>query len=113
MHRHSQLLTGYVPHGLLQAAYRAIKVHGAAPAGDVVVGHLGEVLDVERVPAHQVALQLIDMSHYLKVPVRLGVTLPPTVDAFVGIKFDEAQVLPNSRMGEEGGHSGDFQLMSP
>ena len=53
------------------------------------------------------------MSHYLKVPVRLGVTLPPTVDAFVGVKFDEAQVLPNSRMGEEGGHSGDFQWMSP
>jgi hypothetical protein len=35
------------------------------------------------------------------------------VDAFVGVKFDEAQVLPNSRMGEEGGHSGDFQWMSP
>ena len=34
------------------------------------------------------------MGHNLHVPVRLGVTLSPTVDAFVGINFDEAQGFP-------------------
>jgi hypothetical protein len=52
----SQFLAGYVPHRLLKTAYRAIKIHRPAPAGDVVVGHLGEMFDVERVAAHQVAL---------------------------------------------------------
>ena len=83
------------------------------PYGDVIVGHLGEVLDVDENAAHQVAFELVNMGNNLQVPVRLGVALSPTVDALVGVYLYEAQILPGPWMGEESGHAGDFHRWPP
>ena len=113
VHRSSQGLAGYVPHGLLQTADGAPEVHRAPAARKIIVGYLGKVLDVHRVPPDQVTLQLVHVGRHLQVAVRLRIAFSPAVDTLVGINLDEAKVFASARMREEGIDSRNLHSPSP
>ena len=81
-----------------------MQVHRSPPGGEVIVGHLQEMLDVGRIAADEVSRQLIDMGRDLGIPVFLRVALTPTVYALIGVHPDEAEVLAPTRTGQKGSY---------
>ena len=100
-------LAGEVPHGLLDAGDGGVVVHGAAAGGEVVVGGVGELLDLRGVPTDHVALELVEVRGDLGVAVGLGVALAPTVETVGGFETDEEEVLASAGVGEDVSEAGD------
>jgi len=67
-----------VPQRRLDAGDGAVEFERAAPLGEIVVEHGGEVLDPERIAAHQIAAHLLDMGDHLRDPGRTGYRLRPS-----------------------------------
>ena len=93
VHRHARPLAGQVPERLLDPTDRAVEVHRPAAIAEVVVDRVGERLDLARVPADHVALQLVQMRPNLHIAVRLRVALAPAVQAVLRLEPHEDQVL--------------------
>ena len=58
-----------------------------------MIGHVGEMLDVEWVASSEVTAQLLDVRGDGLVAVGLGVALTPAVDAAISLDLDEKPVL--------------------
>ena len=105
----TQLLSGDVPEGLLDAAEGTVEVHAAAPRREVVVGDLHEVFDIHGIAANQVSLELVDVCRYLDVSIGPSVALTPAVYPVVGVYLDETQVLSTTGENQSGFYISDFQ----
>ena len=105
----TELLTHDVPQRLLDAAQGGVELHRAASSGEVIVGHLGEVLDVRRAATDEVSAQLLYMRRHLQVSVQLGIALPPAVNPLIRLDFDKTEVFSCAGVYEEGLDAGYFQ----
>ena len=75
-------------------------IHRAAPPGEIVIRHLNEMLDVRGIPADEIALDLVNMRRYLRIPIRLRIALPPAVYPLIRVYLHKAQVLRPPRMNQ-------------
>ena len=90
-----------VPQGLLEAADGAVQIHRPALGGEIGIGHVREVLDVERAAVDQVAPQLLDVSLDGSIAIQLRVALTPAVQAAVGFELDEEPALVGAGIDEK------------
>src|SRR5262249_58469542 len=112
VHRLADGLAGDVPARLLEAADGRVQIHRAAPAAEVRVRPIREVLDVERARADQVARQGVDVGLDGPVAVDLGVALAPAVEPGVGLDADEEPLLVRARVDEERADARDLHRAS-
>jgi len=61
-----------VPERLLDAGERRIELERAAPDREVLIGHLGDVLDLERIAPDNVAADLLDQGQDRSVAIVLA-----------------------------------------
>ena len=114
MDRHACDLSSDVPHRLLDTTESAPQVHRAPPTSEVVISDLHEVLDVPRVAPYQVALQLVNVSGYLGVSIRLRVRLTPAIYALIGLDLHKAKVFaPTTGVGQKMLYVRYFHLLPP
>src|SRR5262249_48922718 len=111
-HRHAEPLAGEIPECLLEPAHCAPEVHGAALAGEVVVGPVREVADLSGVAADEVARELPDVRDDRLVAVGLRVALAPAAEPVGGLDLHEEPVLPVTRMNDERRDARDLHALS-
>ncbi len=101
-----------VPQGLLEAADGAVQIHRPALGGEIGIGHVREVLDVERAAVDQVAPELLDVGLDGSIAVQLRVALAPAVQAIVGFELDEEPALVGAGIDEKRPDGFDFHGLS-
>ena len=108
--RGAELLADDIPERDLDSAEGAIGLHGAAFDENVVVHHVGKVLDVEWIATDEELAHPIDVGRYGRLAVGLGVGLAPAGDPLVGIDPDEDEILWHTGRDQEVSDAGDLHI---